>query len=569
MCSILGEAVRREVPRVATERLDDAIEQLDAVMAGSADVETAVHDVRKRCKETRGLARLVQPALGDEFRPFDRIVRDAANQLSAMRDAHALLATLDNLLQAHDLDDRLRSVRDHQAALAAEATSAIEAGDERIVAARELLIEARATRASGSSRGGFDPIAEGLTATYRRGRRAMRTAQDDPTDEHMHEWRKSVKHLWYQMRLLRESSPSMIGPLIDELDGLGEALGDDHDLAVLVASLDADPDRFGTPDTVDHARRVACEQQRQLRTPAFRTGAVIYAERPSAFSSRITAYWRPRRPTSDPNCRRAALPHSTSPRGRPEQPHTSTIERERKFLIDDHPGRSRPGRPHRDAPGLPRCRPRIGASARCRAEGVHADGEGRWRRRADRTRMGDRPGTIRRGLAPHRGATSGQGPPPHPARRTRHRARRFPRQSRRARLRRSGVRFLRGARRVRAARVVRAAKSPTTAGTTMPRSHCTAGPSRDRDQRRGAPISKHDERRTALDVGDRTRGRDPTARRVERRGARPLRGAHPRTRRPDQRGGALGPRAGRGAALAADAAVARRRATSARSTVCR
>ena len=122
-----ASAVRREVRRIAVERLDDAIEQLDAVVEGSADVETAVHDVRKRCKETRGLARLAHSALGDEFRSFDRTVRDAADQLSAMRDAHALLATLDNLLRAHDLDDQLQSVRNRQAVLAAEATGAIEA----------------------------------------------------------------------------------------------------------------------------------------------------------------------------------------------------------------------------------------------------------------------------------------------------------------------------------------------------------------------------------------------------------------------------------------------------------
>ena len=48
------KAVKREVRRVAVERLDDAIELLDAVIAGSADVETAVHDVRKRCKEDAG-----------------------------------------------------------------------------------------------------------------------------------------------------------------------------------------------------------------------------------------------------------------------------------------------------------------------------------------------------------------------------------------------------------------------------------------------------------------------------------------------------------------------------------
>ena len=330
------KAMRREVPRVAAERLDDAIEQLDAVIAGSADVESAVHEVRKRCKETRGLARLVQPVLGDEFRPFDRIVRDAANQLSAMRDAHALLATLDNLLQAHGLDDQLRSVRDRQATLAAEATDAIEAGDERIVDARNLLVEARDRSQDWELTDGFEVLAGGLAATYRRGRRALRTAQDDPTDELLHEWRKSVKHLWYQMRLLRKASPSMIAPLIHELDALADALGDDHDLAVLVASLDADPDRFGTGDTIDHARRVAREQQRHLRTPAFRTGLVVYAERPSAFRSRVEIYWHlagrvgPEQPTGGI----AAL---TPSRKGTRQQRTSTIERERKFLIDAIP----------------------------------------------------------------------------------------------------------------------------------------------------------------------------------------------------------------------------------------
>ena len=331
-----ASAVRREVRRIAVERLDDAIEQLDAVAASSADSETAVHDVRKRCKETRGLARLAQPALGDQFRPFDRTVRDAADQLSAMRDAHALLATLDNLLRAHDLDDQLQSVRNRQAVLAAEATDAIEAGDERIAIARSLLAEARDSAEKWELTGGFDAIADGLTATYRRGRRALRTALRDANDEHMHEWRKSVKHLWYQLRLLREASPSTIGPLIGELDRLAEALGDDHDLAVLVASLDADPVRFGTPDTVDHARRVAREQQRELRAPAFRAGMVIYAERPSEFSSRVSAYWRLTRRLG-PELPTGGIAALTSSRDDTAARPTSTIERERKFLIDAVP----------------------------------------------------------------------------------------------------------------------------------------------------------------------------------------------------------------------------------------
>ncbi len=88
-----GRRLQREVRRVATERLDEAIEHLERALAEPerTDLEVAVHEARKRCKSSRGLARLVRPALGDGFRSFDRTVRDAANQLSALRDAHAIV----------------------------------------------------------------------------------------------------------------------------------------------------------------------------------------------------------------------------------------------------------------------------------------------------------------------------------------------------------------------------------------------------------------------------------------------------------------------------------------------
>ena len=325
-------STRHEVRRVARERLGDAIDRLDEVIAGAeADVETAIHNVRKRCKETRGLARLVRPALGPEFRPFDRLVRGAANELSATRDAHALLATFDTLLaaaSAHSDDAlaRLRSVRDHQAILSAEATASIEDGDERTLAARAMLAEACDRSQEWRVPDRWAPLGDGLAATYADGRRWFRTAFDQPTDRRMHEWRKSVKYLWYQTRLLRDAAPTVIGPMADQLDALAEALGDDHDLAVLVAGLDADPERFGDAGAVDHARLVARAQQDDIRRGAFRAGATVFAEPPDAFTERIGRYW-----------------HTRVDDG-PEQPvggiatitvrPSTTIERERKYLVE-------------------------------------------------------------------------------------------------------------------------------------------------------------------------------------------------------------------------------------------
>ena len=321
--------VRREVRRIAGERLDDAIHRL----RHPEDPEDAVHEARKRCKEVRGLARLIAPSLGDQFRPFDRTVRDAANQLSSMRDAHALLATFDTLLAVHGHDPRLHQVRDRQAELAAAASDAVADGDDRIAAAIERLVEARRRSRHWRVGEGFDVLAPGVESTFGRGRRELHHAVRDPNDEHVHEWRKSVKYLWYQLRLLQPIAPSVLDPTIAQFDALADALGDDHDLAVLVAQLDADGDAFGDPASVDHVRTVAREYQQMLRHGAFRTGQVVFAEPAPVFTDRLARYWRlrveegPERATGGI----AALhrPDEAAPR--------SPIERERKFLVDEIP----------------------------------------------------------------------------------------------------------------------------------------------------------------------------------------------------------------------------------------
>ena len=283
-----------EVQRVATERLSEAILLLEGLRGSNpAQIEEAVHEVRKRCKETRGLARLVRPALGDEFRRLNHTVRDAANELSSMRDAHALLGTFDDLRETTGKGEhqRLDRVRASQAASADAATRAISTGDPRIKKAHRLLSGARGQVDGWELPDGFAPLSNGLARTYRRGHRAMKKARRDPTDDRMHEWRKAVKNLWYQIRLLSDAAPSLLRPLAHRLNDLAEALGDDHDLAVLIERLEADPGRFGGRKAATEAVVLARTAQDDLRVRAFRLGATVYAEATKAFVARIETYW--------------------------------------------------------------------------------------------------------------------------------------------------------------------------------------------------------------------------------------------------------------------------------------
>jgi len=139
---------------------------------------------------------------------------------------------------------------------------------------------------------GWELLAEGMRRSYRRGRRRMRDARREPTDESLHEWRKRVKDHWYQLRLIRCAWPPVLEVAGEEAHRLSELLGDNHDLGVLATRF---ADVAGGPASAgDRARLdVAIERRRsQLREFAFAGGARLYAEGPNAFERRMARYWQ-------------------------------------------------------------------------------------------------------------------------------------------------------------------------------------------------------------------------------------------------------------------------------------
>ena len=81
-------------------------------------------------------------------------------------------------------------------------------------------------------------IEAGIFQSYRRGRRAMRSVRADPGAENVHEWRKRAKDLWYQLRIVRDAWPALLGATADQVHELADLLGDHHDLAVLAEDLE-------------------------------------------------------------------------------------------------------------------------------------------------------------------------------------------------------------------------------------------------------------------------------------------------------------------------------------------
>jgi CHAD domain-containing protein len=288
-----GEPVAAEVRRVLAEQLDSAIAHLrDPGPAGPAE---AVHEARKSCKRLRAVFRLVRPALGPgRYRTLDATVRDAARELSAARDAQALIAMFDDLLAAHGVDPADGEAAVVRRALVDRAEPADEeAGSGRALdRATERLELAREATARLPRRGGFDVVRKGITATYGAGHQALDRFRGEPSPTLSHEWRKAVKYTWHHVELLEDSAPLLLAPTARGLHDLSDALGDAHNLTVLVDLLRESPARFGGPATAERVAKMAEDSRADLEDRAVRLGLRLYAERPKAFGRRMEAYWK-------------------------------------------------------------------------------------------------------------------------------------------------------------------------------------------------------------------------------------------------------------------------------------
>jgi CHAD domain-containing protein len=142
----------------------------------------------------------------------------------------------------------------------------------------------------GAAQGGWQALEGGLERSYRRGREAFAGARVSGEMEDLHAWRKRVKDLWYQERLLASTCGPTVRGHAKDLDRLAELLADDRDLAVLRQELTqtrppVTVDLDAVVELIDHLRT-------ELQTEAAGIGERVYVETPKAFRRRMRGSWK-------------------------------------------------------------------------------------------------------------------------------------------------------------------------------------------------------------------------------------------------------------------------------------
>jgi CYTH domain-containing protein/CHAD domain-containing protein len=276
--------------RVAAARARKASRKLGQIESEGA---VAIHGARKDLKKLRAVLRLLREALGeDSYRAQNRRYRDAGRLLSDTRDAEVKVETLDDLEQRFGEEFPAAAIEHWRRDLEREryAAAADPGGDvgERVEEAVAMIDAGREEIAAWDlGKDSWKLVEPGLLTAYREGREALEEVRDEPGNENVHEWRKRAKDLWYQLRVLRELWPEVLGETADQAHDLADLLGDHHDLAVLAADL-RERDMV-EPEAVE---ALIARRQEELLSGAVAIGDRLYAEKPKAFGKRIKAYWK-------------------------------------------------------------------------------------------------------------------------------------------------------------------------------------------------------------------------------------------------------------------------------------
>lgn len=289
-----GEPVPDGIRRIVRGEIDTALELLGERSTGDRD--EIVHDARKSFKKIRAVLRLVRPDFGERaYQRENACFRVAGKPLTQVRDAVVLVKTFDDL--AESLADEAS-----QAGLR-KARRALLADDEKVH--RRVLDEQRAFAdvavRIASARERLDEwsleddwygLRAGMKQTYERGRQAFEQAGAERTVGSLHEWRKQAKYLWHQIQVLEPICSTLLGPLADRTHDLGDALGDDHDLAMLRQTLEEDRGQFGGSAVVSPLLKAIERRRGELQQKGLELGGQLYHDKPRVFVDRLTPYWR-------------------------------------------------------------------------------------------------------------------------------------------------------------------------------------------------------------------------------------------------------------------------------------
>jgi CHAD domain-containing protein len=262
------------------------------IKESNTENDELVHTLRKRVKNLRAILKILRKELGEDFyKKNNFLLRDLNRRSASIRNYFALMKLVQiNIDQTEDksliealnlLDLRLKSdfqnIKDNT-------------DYKTLFGYYESLLDKyhNQLKKVEDSSNRFGNVKSGLINIYSEGKELHNECLKNPTDEHLHEWRKSVKDLYYVYFSLIPLWKNVFNAYTKEIKTLSDLLGDVNDYFELnhyIQTLIDNPFDFSLLfDLIENNRQ-------KLITTSYQLGNRIYANSPETFADQFKLYY--------------------------------------------------------------------------------------------------------------------------------------------------------------------------------------------------------------------------------------------------------------------------------------
>ncbi|NMB72087.1 MAG: CHAD domain-containing protein [Bacteroidales bacterium] len=227
-----GEFFGDGLQRILTEELQYALRQVERPRE---EMHLAVHELRKTLKRIRAIFRLIEPDIGYYIcRKEIHRYRDIARNVASLRSLYVCLETIKKIRPAlpgkiagEPLGKTEKILRSQYESLLKKKTEEKEVNE---IIRQELTLAYQQLEALPVLHNDVLIFEKAVRNCFRKGRKCWRKVARKPGSNNIHELRKHIKQLQFQLQVLYPLLPEKLGKPLASLQKLARLSGDEHDL---------------------------------------------------------------------------------------------------------------------------------------------------------------------------------------------------------------------------------------------------------------------------------------------------------------------------------------------------
>lgn len=254
------------------------------LLRSKSNIHNNIHDARLCFKRIRSLLRLGRFNFGEQnYNELNLFYRDQARKLSSIRDITAMIELCEKMREIAKTD-QIKKLINHIRIDLIKKRKTLMAGQE-VEKAKNEVIQSLTNQetviknllfASGNNQ----QLASGIRRVYQSGRKLYKLSVKTTDDHNLHEWRKQVKYLWYQLVILTPLWPEILTPLCKQVQTLSQLLGKHHDYFIFANTLESVKAENKYTHEIKSLITSINSQKRNLEIKALRLGAMLYITSP-------------------------------------------------------------------------------------------------------------------------------------------------------------------------------------------------------------------------------------------------------------------------------------------------